>query len=111
MSRKAKVRPLVRQGDVTLFPVAEPQGVVRARVIAEDRLILAEGEVSGHHHILEHPGARMVVTEAEEIFVQIMTEGAEIVHDEHGALPVMPGWYRLIQQQEQVAGEWQNVRD
>lgn len=111
-STKRSKRIVVRQGDVVLFPVAEPPGIDKARVVAEDRLVLAEGEVSGHHHVIEHPGARMVETEAHEIFVQIMDEGvASVVHDEHPALVVEPGWWKLIRQQEQVAGEWRQVRD
>jgi|ERR1035437_3109959 hypothetical protein len=86
-----------RQGDVFLVKVnSAPKN---AKQIAINRLILAEGEVTGHMHMIEQEGAELVQVSPEEVYVKIM-ETAELKHDEHDTIVVEPGWYRVIQQRE-----------
>jgi len=99
------VRQLVmfRQGDLLLVAVPEaPEG---QRVQPEQgRLILARGEVTGHHHSVAVADAELVDAGAEGIFLRIMAP-TPLEHQEHGAITLAPGDYRVTRQREYQPGE------
>ena len=93
---------LIRQGDVALVPVAAlPEGL---REVPRDRgrLVLAYGEVTGHAHVIDAPAeATLLTTEEGERFLRIVgSEHVMLVHEEHSAIAVAPGLYRLPPQVE-----------
>lgn len=96
MSKKTLV--VARQGDVPLLRVsALPKGAVEVK--PENKVVLALGEVTGHHHrfedVLEHrdaPKVRVFDFGAER-FIQVM-ERTVLLHEEHAGIPVEPGIYR-----------------
>jgi hypothetical protein len=92
---------LFRQGDVLLVPVTEiPDG----RPIAPEggRLVLARGEVTGHHHsVAEEHGE--LIDAAEGVFLRIMAP-TPLEHQEHGAITLEPGAYRVFRQREYAPG-------
>lgn len=96
-----EVSPLFRQGDVLLVPVADmPEG----RPVAPEsgRLVLARGEATGHHHsVAEEHG--QLVDAAEGVFLRIMTS-TPLEHQEHGAITLAPGVYRVLRQREYAPG-------
>ncbi len=98
-----------RQGDVLLVKVdkmppdavpVEPDG---------DRVVLAYGEVTGHAHALsaaittlyEHADGRFLVVE----------KPSALVHEEHAAIDLAPGVYRVIRQREYAPREVRFVAD
>ena len=93
---------MFRQGDLLLVRVDRaPAG---RRVEAEHgRLILARGEVTGHHHSVAVADAELVDT-AEGVFLRIMA-ATPLVHQEHGAITLEPGDYRVTRQREYQPGE------
>jgi len=98
---------MYRQGDVLLVPVAKvPDGAKRLRA---KRLILAEGEVTGHVH--ELVGGEVELSEqAGVVFARIMS-APELRHVEHAAQTIEPGIYRIVHQREYTPQEIRRVAD
>jgi predicted RNA-binding protein with TRAM domain len=79
----------VRQGDVLLVPIEEvPQGCKPVARVG-GRVILAEGEVTGHD-------VALVIGEMERRFLEVGDGGATLVHDEHAGIAVAPGHYEVL---------------
>ncbi len=123
MSRKSSAsRGLIRQGDVLLIPVDPDVGTngegpeerhVQRRV--DGRVVLAEGEATGHAHAVldehahlevQHFGEsravwlnRRVWDESRTLLV-VEGEAATLVHEEHAPLTVPPGSYLVRRQRE-----------
>jgi hypothetical protein len=117
------MRQPVRQGDVLLIPVDTiPDGATRAR--RSKTIRLAEGEVTGHHHVLEALDAKDVellivpgdVEEMNRVFLNVMTE-VELTHPEHDTITVQPGKYETqhkgagIKQMEYTPEQLRTVAD
>ncbi len=94
----------IRQGDVLLYPVNEiPKGLKKAKRDGRGRLVVAEGEATGHAHcILDDVADLFVAGDLDEMSDRflVVEEECEIVHDEHDALTIAPGIYRLPAQRE-----------
>lgn len=103
-----------RQGDVLLVKVdAVPFGL-KSRV--GGKVILAYGEVSGHHHRFDcgkvtafykegddsamGGGATLRGTRTDVEFISVPKDGAALVHEEHDAINLNEGSYRVIRQRE-----------
>lgn len=100
-----------RQGDILLVRVgAETYGVdlmVDGRVEPErGRLILARGEVTGHHHSVACADAELVRSAGnpEAVYLAIMAP-TPLEHQEHAAITLEPGWYKVTRQREYQPGE------
>jgi len=90
-----------RQGDVFLFRVPElPAGAIEHEMGAEERIVLAYGEVTGHAHALSRTGARLYHADNER-FVMV-AQRALLIHEEHAPIPLGPGVYKVVQQREYV---------
>jgi len=95
-------RPIFRQGDVLLVAVEEaPEG--ERRKAERGRLVLAYGEVTGHHHSVAAQDAELIDAGAEGVFLRIMT-ATPLEHQEHGAITLAPGDYRVTRQREYAPG-------
>ena len=105
---------MIRQGDVLLVQVATiPKGARAADRDARGRLVLAEGEVTGHAHVLDAPPseATLLTTDEGERFLRLVT-AAPLVHEEHATIQVAPGLWRQVPQEEWTdAMEPQRVLD
>jgi hypothetical protein len=90
-----------RQGDVLLTRVQRaPAGAKRMRA-SRGRLVLAEGEVTGHAHVID-AGAAQMLRSAEAVYVKILKASA-LTHEEHGAITLEPGTvWRVKRQREYV---------
>lgn len=102
---KKTARPL-RQGDVLLVPVRR----IPAEATAGEpvrRLLVAEGEVTGHAHVIEDCEMTEHLT-VDERFVRIMEANGLLTHDEHDTITVPPGDYRIVVQREyaEEANRW-----
>jgi len=92
-----------RQGDVLLVAVkAAPEpGVSVGR--QDGRLVLADGEVSGHAHAIVAERAHLVSDElADQLYLLVHGDDVKLEHEEHDTVTVPPGIYRVVRQWEYV---------
>ena len=94
-------RGLVRQGDLLLVPVAGlPE---RAARVGSGRLVLAEGEATGHAHVVDNVRAslhRHPWSRGERYLDVVGDEPVFLVHEEHDRLALAPGVYEVRRQRE-----------
>ncbi|MEV6560934.1 hypothetical protein AB0M22_34800 [Nocardia sp. NPDC051756] len=108
---------MYRQGDVLIVPLAEsavPETAVRAASEPRDargRLVLALGEVTGHAHAIPSPGRLIREASAFGPMLLHLPEGGRVVHEEHAAIMLPQGWYRVVRQREYVPGSVRIVAD
>lgn len=98
-----------RQGDVLLVKVASmPKDV--SGVECKTRIVLAEGEVTGHAHAIYEPAKAKLWDAGAERFLQVM-ETVSLKHEEHAEVMLDPGIYRIAIQTEYTPEELRNVAD
>jgi len=93
----------VRQGDVLLVPVEEVPEGARSLARTRGRVVLAEGEVTGHAHAIRSSAATLLGT-GDERYLRVAAP-VTLDHEEHAPIPVVPGTYRVVIQREYVAPE------
>jgi len=105
---------LYRQGDVLIREVpALPKG---AKDVTPNggRIVLAHGELTGHAHAIAPDEAReFSLTDAGNAvrrFLKVVSE-ATVRHEEHASIPLPPGFYEIVQQQEYAPEGIRNVAD
>jgi hypothetical protein len=93
----------IRQGDILLIPVnAVPESAHFVKRQPGEGIIVAAGEMTGHHHRIRTRGAKMYrMGRAGNAWV-CAPKGAVLTHEEHAPLTVPPGNYRVVHQQEYV---------
>ncbi|MEV3870166.1 hypothetical protein [Streptomyces sp. NPDC049906] len=97
---------MYRQGDVLVVPVRPEAVPTNAREAvgeprdARGRLILALGEVTGHAHAVVGPGRLVREPGPLGPFLLHLPDGGRVVHEEHAAIPLPKGWYRVVRQRE-----------
>jgi hypothetical protein len=94
---------MYRHGDVLLVRVGDCPENTPKRV---RRMVLAEGEVTGHAHVITAPGR----FREDRLSLPV---GGTITHEEHHEMVLEPGDYRVIHQQQftPVTRGWSRVRD
>lgn len=98
-----------RQGDVLL--VIGSKIPTRANIIdCKDRIILAEGEVTGHFHALPSDGSATLLEDGDKRFLSVKKE-TKLTHDEHGTITVPKGNYEVRRQREYQPEEIRQVAD
>ena len=106
---------MYRQGDVLLVPIAAgevPMTAVPAPRDRSGRMILARGEATGHAHVIVGPDTLLLADrdDIDRLFVKVVSR-ARVVHEEHGAIAIPAGSYRIVRQREYVPGSWRPVAD
>ncbi|MEW1654928.1 MULTISPECIES: hypothetical protein [unclassified Streptomyces] len=108
---------MYRQGDVLIVPVAptalpeHAAGLPDEPRDARGRMVLALGEVTGHAHAVVGPGALKHVTGEWGPMLLHLPDGGRVVHEEHAAISLPKGWYRVVRQREYVPGSVRLVAD
>jgi hypothetical protein len=103
----------LRQGDVLLVSVEaipagawpEPHG---------HRIVLAEGEATGHAHAIWEPDARAFEHDGQRYL--LTRSKAQLLHEEHAPIDVPPGAWRVVIQREYepapvAEASWRRVVD
>lgn len=105
-----KVKKTFRQGDILIVAVAGiPEGA--KPVIPGPRgYVLAEGEATGHAHIIEPSSAVKMQSLAEQLFLQV-AEPVTVTHEEHGWIMLPEGNYKVVRQVEYSPEELRQVTD
>ncbi|WP_254205723.1 hypothetical protein [Nocardia alni] len=107
---------MYRQGDVLIVPLADeavPASAARTAPEPRDsrgRLVLALGEVTGHAHAIAGPGTLICEASSSSPLLHL-PEGGRVVHEEHAAIVLPKGWYRVVRQREYVPGAFRIVAD
>jgi len=101
----AKKVEWIRHGDVALIRIPDPADARRVDNEGK-RLVLAEGEVTGHAHVLE--GDIKFDTEREPHFITVRGK-AVLTHQEHATVEVPEGTWMIVRQRE-YWGEQQGIR-
>ena len=103
-SDAATLRPAqARQGDVLLVPIDEVPAAARPVRRTGGRVVLAEGEVTGHAHAIRSPSATLLGT-GDERYLRVAAP-VTLDHEEHARIEVAPGTYRVVIQREYVPPE------
>jgi hypothetical protein len=105
---------MIRQGDVLLVPVGEVPQAARRVARSGGRVVLAWGEVTGHAHAISAGGATLL-EQGTQRYLRV-TRPVVLAHEEHAAIGIAPGAYRVVIQREYVPAEspaqaWRRVVD
>lgn len=107
---RSKMTKQYRQGDVLLIKVDMdkiPEEAVKEP--ADRRVVLAYGEVTGHAHAIDLAHASLYQWKNDRLLET--KPGATLVHEEHSAINLEEGIYRVIQQREYEPGSTRPVID
>ena len=101
-----------RHGDLLLV-ATDKAGNGRETRPVNGRLVLLEGEATGHAHTVSPEHATLVTSEqAGELRAWLTLTGpAELVHQEHATIVLPPGSYEVIRQVEYEPEGLRNVAD
>ncbi|MEV5572873.1 hypothetical protein AB0L06_22740 [Spirillospora sp. NPDC052269] len=108
---------MYRQGDILIVPVAEdavPQALRELPPAPRDgrgRMVLALGEATGHAHALTCEGKLLRDPNPLAPDFLHLPSGGRLGHEEHAAISLPKGWYRVIRQREYVPGAVRVVAD
>ena len=84
-----KITNQVRQGDVLVTPVSAVPKNLKPVARENRKVILAHGEVTGHHHALLEPEVEMLRGDTDaERFLSVPKRGAKLTHQEHATIPL-----------------------
>ena len=86
-----------RQGDVFLIPVPEIAGDAERQ---HRHGVLAEGEVTGHSHRFAVPTEVDLFKAGGDLYVDVLVDDAEVIHQEHGTIRLPRGAYQVRIQRE-----------
>ena len=89
-----------RQGDVLLEKMESLPAGASLQSHDGNRIVLAFGEATGHAHAVSTSHAQLYTANHERYLLAV--EGARLVHEEHAAIDLEPGVYRVIQQREYI---------
>ncbi|RJL30148.1 hypothetical protein [Bailinhaonella thermotolerans] len=101
---------MFRQGDVLIAPIPEESVPAHVRELppaprdARGRLVLALGEATGHAHAVVGPGTLFLDPSPHVPDHLHLPSGGRVVHEEHDAISLPKGWYRVIRQREYLPG-------
>jgi hypothetical protein len=91
---------MFRQGDVLLIQRAEEiagHAIPESRV--DGRIVLAEGEATGHAHAISSSGAELLQV-GERRLLKVSGEPVDVIHEEHAIITVPIGIYEVVRQRE-----------
>jgi hypothetical protein len=112
MKTNKKFDKQARQGDVFVEEVSSIPTNAKKLEAVNGRYILADGEVTGHHHAVEAiPGISAYELEG-KIYLHVDEAPAELTHEEHGHFNLPAGkTFESYIQKEYVQGYTRNVAD
>jgi hypothetical protein len=86
----------------------EPEGLEQVDP-SGDRVILAEGEATGHYHAASASDA-VLLAKGTERFLRVVRP-TMLKHDEHREIKLPAGTFRVVRQREYSPGEIRQVSD
>lgn len=103
--RSSPNRGIIRQGDVLLVPISELPTRRLERVVEGLRIVLAEGEATGHAHVVQGRARLVHATTAPSWrgvgrTYLVVEDLSALIHDEHDRIQLTPGTYEVHRQRE-----------
>ncbi|WP_257207649.1 hypothetical protein [Nostoc linckia] len=98
---------LYRHGDVLLRKIASLPVGAEKRVGAT----LAHGELTGHSHRIQQSHAVQLWVNGSELFLEVKEPTATLIHEEHRAIELPQGLYRVWRQREYRPEAYVEVAD
>jgi len=102
---------MYRQGDVLIVAV---DGIPEnAEQLERDNglVVLAYGEATGHHHAVADPEAVLYDSDGDYYLRVAAGDGVALAHQEHSAIVLPPGDYRVARQREYTPEKPRPVQD
>ncbi len=93
------VREQYRQGDVLIMAVEGLPTDLAAMSRDQGRVVLAEGEVTGHAHAIVDREAVLYEGDGDDRFLEVASP-VTVTHEEHDAIDLPPGVYQVVRQRE-----------
>lgn len=87
---------LYRHGDVLVQRVSE----LPPHALPRTGTTLARGEVTGHSHRFADAASVQLYYAGSEMFVDVLTDRADLIHEEHHTITLPRGTYRFWMQRE-----------
>lgn len=87
----------IQHGDVLFKRIPELPGGLVPAPRRDGKIIVAEGEATGHSHVIESEKATLWALEKDgvtQLYLEV-TEPATVTHDEHKPLPIPKGIYEI----------------
>lgn len=111
-SKEVPQAPQFRQGDIFFEQLpAVPAGFKYDPTSQKDRIVLAEGEVTGHFHEIVDDATEVVLLTPEDkaavddLILHVRApEGAIVTHPEHGPITLPQGIWKVGRQREYEHG-------
>jgi hypothetical protein len=98
---------LYRHGDVLINKIpALPAGVQK-----QTGTTLAHGEITGHSHRIQQTQAVQLWVNGSELFLEVKAPSATLIHEEHRAIELPQGFYRVWKQREYRPDAYVEVQD
>ena len=104
----------VQQGDVLIKSIPSiPEGKRKMIARRPRGFVLADGEVTGHAHVLDVPETDAELMMIGEKMILSLTKEATIVHEEHGPITLSPGVHEIsrVREHDYLSGMSTPVRD
>lgn len=113
MPSKMAIGQSIRQGDILITRISAEEwdkisgdATLAPSKARKGKLVLAEGEATGHNHTVEGSGVSLSERpqdkgEKKYISVKARTK-ASVIHDEHGSMELPPGHFIMERQREHV---------
>ncbi len=95
-----------RQGDILIERADMPPGLKR-----HEGVVVAEGEATGHKHQFSDESAVAVYDAPDGDLFADVSRDVSLVHEEHEAIVITPGVYRIRRQREYDPGVIRHVQD
>ena len=97
MNKLKIAKNTAQQGDVLLNKLTKlPNG--EAKVISKGKMVLAEGEVTGHYHGIEETDSELI--QIGEKMILNLKNTATLFHQEHNPITLEPGLWEVGRVQE-----------
>lgn len=105
-------RMIYRQGDVLIERVSSIPTEGKKVAPKGGRIILAEGEATGHHHSLAVTDVETAILEQDggAMFLELIRDSV-VTHQEHASINLDAGTYRVTRQREYSPEQIRNVAD
>jgi hypothetical protein len=104
--------PLYRHGDVLISKVnILPTGAQPLQSEQGKTVTLAYGEVTGHSHRIRQTNDAQLWQSGSEMFLEITSNSATLIHEEHKAIELPRGVYRVWKQREYRPDAYVDVMD
>ena len=97
---------LYRHGDVLIKQITHLPNGVQKRVGAT----LAQGELTGHSHRLQQTDIQLW-EQGSDLFLEVKEPSATLIHEEHQAIALPQGFYRVWKQREYRPDAYVEVMD